>query len=108
MTNPAASTTPSITAPPKGREQLIAEERAAERAVVEAEIAWMRADALSDPTAPAFKAALDKARIDSLAIRKTMQDGLDAWTTYYAVQEVEKRAAEAGVSRVNAHGDLVG
>jgi hypothetical protein len=80
-------------APTISRSQLIADERTAERAVVEAEVAQRLAEAAGDPeTIAAARAAVDQARTASLVTRQRMQEGLDAWTRYAAYQEAVAHA----------------
>lgn len=83
--------------PPVSREQLIANERAAEQAVVQAEVAWLHAMATNDPKAADLEKALADARTASLATRQTMTDGLAAWTQYAAFQEAQRYATAAGI-----------
>lgn len=86
-------------APDITREQLIADERAAERAVVEAEAraALVVAIGTADEQATA-RAEVDAARAASFAARQRMQDGLAAWGRYAAYQEAVLQAAANGVT----------
>jgi hypothetical protein len=86
-------------APDLTRQQLQDEERAAERAVIEAESAWLFAQASGDVTQIAAAAeTLATARVASLAARRTMQDGMDAWTRYAAYQEAVQHAAANAIA----------
>lgn len=91
---------PLMNAPDKSREELIAAERAAERAVVTAEMTYRAAEATGAPDEEQAAAydALFVARRDSLATRKLMADGLDAWTRYLAWREVVREAEANGVT----------
>jgi hypothetical protein len=85
-------------APDLTRPQLQDEERAAERAVIEAESAWLFAQATGIVTQiTAAEQALAAARVASLAARQAMQEGLDAWTRYAAYQEAVAHAEANGV-----------
>jgi hypothetical protein len=85
-------------APECTRQQLQDEERAAERAVIEAESAWLFAQATGDVTQiTAAAETLATARVASLVARRTMQEGLEAWTRYATYQEAVAHAASNGV-----------
>lgn len=85
---------PSVT-----RDQLLADERAAERRVVVAELEYQLADARGDgPDVVAEKrTALEQERVRSLEIRQRMIDGYEQWRRYAAYQDAVKAAAAAGV-----------
>jgi hypothetical protein len=86
-------------APSTSRDQLIADERAAERAVIEAESALRLAEAIGTPDEiAAARTAIDVCRTASLATRATMQAGLDAWGRYAAYQEAVAHAEANGVT----------
>lgn len=85
-----------MNAPDKTRDQLIADERAAERRVVEAEVAQRLAEAIGTlEEVAAARDAVVTARAESLAIRQTMQEGLAAWTRYAAYLEAVAHAHDA-------------
>lgn len=88
-----------MNAPDKTREMLLAEEATAIRLVTEAESRWLFAQATGTPDEViAAKDGLDAARRDALTVRKTMQDGLDAWTRYAAWQEAVAHAEANGLA----------
>jgi hypothetical protein len=83
-----------MNAPELTRQQLQDEERAAERAVIEAESAWLLAQATG--TASDVDAALQRlaeTRLGSMHVRQRLIDGTDAWTRYAAYQEAVAHAA---------------
>jgi hypothetical protein len=85
-------------APELTRQQLQDDERAAERAVIEAESVWLFAQATGIVTQiTAAAETLAAARVASLAARQTMQEGLDAWMRYAAYQEAVAHADANGV-----------
>lgn len=88
-----------MNAPSATREQLIAEERDAERAVIEAESRWLFALAEGDDAAVAAAAArLDETRLGSLHMRQRLQDGLAAWTRWASYREAIAHAAANGLA----------
>jgi hypothetical protein len=88
------------TRPDKSKEQLIAEERAAEAAVVKAEYALREAQTIGpDATAvQAARSALDTARAESFKTRQTMIDGLAQWHEWDSQQELARTARELGIA----------
>lgn len=88
-----------MNAPTKSRDALRTDEAAAVRLVVEAESVWLFAQATGteDDIAKA-KTALDTSRVNALAVRQTMQEGLDALTRYAAYQEAVAHAAANGLT----------
>ncbi len=86
--------------PDKSKEQLIAEERAAETAVVRAEYEARVAE-LSGSTGVQlleYDAYTENARRDSLRIRQIMTDGLAAWHRWDSEQELARTARELGIA----------
>ena len=87
-----------MNAPAISRDQLIADERAAELAVVTAESAWLLEQATGTPSSiAAARAAVDAARTVSLAIRQRMVAGLAEWTQYAAYREAVAHAEANGI-----------
>lgn len=87
-----------MNAPDVTKDTLIADERAAEQAVVSAEVALRLAEAEGDPDMIArARAAVDQSRATSLATRQRMQEGLAAWSRYAAYQEAVAHAQANGV-----------
>jgi hypothetical protein len=87
-----------MNAPTTPRAQLIAEERAAERAVIEAESRWLFAQAGDDAAElAAATERLAETRLASQHVRQRMQDGLAAWTRYAAYREAVSHAAANGL-----------
>ena len=84
--------------PTKSKADFIAEERAAERRVVEAEFELRKAELTNDPEviAAAQKAVAD-ARTESLRVRATMTAGLAQWHAYDSEQELARTARELGI-----------
>lgn len=85
--------------PMKSKEEFVADERAAERKVVEAEFALRKAELTNDPKviAKAQKAVADT-RTESLKIRAEMTEGLAQWHAYDSEQELERTARELGIA----------
>ena len=66
--------------PTKSKAEFVADERAAEAAVVKAEYEPRKAELTGDPDAiVSARKAVDDARTESLKIRQTMTDGLAQW-----------------------------
>lgn len=89
--------------PDTTREQLVAEERDAERAVLEAESAVLFAQATGtaeQQTAAAQR--LEETRLGSMHMRDRMQQGLEAWGRYAAYQEAIAHAQANGVPIPNS------
>ena len=82
----------------KTRDELIAEERAAEMGVREVEVRLQAAEATNDPLVIAgVQEELRLARGASLAIRERVQRDLDGLTRKAAEDEVVRHAREVGV-----------
>lgn len=82
----------------KTREQLIAEERAAEQSVREEEIRLHAAEATNDPVViAAAQERMRLSRASSLAVRTRVQADLDALSKKAADEEVLRHAREVGV-----------
>lgn len=86
--------------PTKSKEEFVADERAAERKVVEAEFALRKAELTNDPKViqKAQKAVAD-ARTESLKIRAKMTEGLAQWHTYDSEAELARVAKEMGINQ---------
>jgi hypothetical protein len=84
--------------PTETRDTLLAEERAAERAVIEAESAWLLAQATGTPAdVDAAASRLAETRLGSQHVRQRLADGTEAWTRYAAYQEAVAHAEANGV-----------
>ena len=85
--------------PTKSKADFIAEERAAERRVVQAEFELRKAELTNDPDVIASaRKAVDDARTESLNIRQIMQDGLAQWHRWDSEQELARTARELGIA----------
>ena len=85
--------------PTTSKVQLIADERAAEAAVIQAEYDARKAELTGDADAIALaRKAVDDARTESFKIRKVMTDGLAQWHAYDSEQELARTARELGIA----------
>lgn len=85
--------------PTKSKEQFVTEERAAEKAVAEAEFALRKAEVAGDAKAIAkARTGVDDERTKSLAIRKVMTEGLAQWHAWDSEQELARTARELGIA----------
>lgn len=85
--------------PTTSKADLIANERAAEAAVIKAEYEARKAELTGDADAIALaRKAVDDARTESLKIRATMTDGLAQWHRYDSEAELARTAKELGIT----------
>jgi hypothetical protein len=87
------------TRPDKSKEQLIADERSAEAAVVRAEYEVRAAEVAGARGVDLleYEAYVDNARRDSLRIRQDMTEGLAQWHQWDSEQELARTAKELGI-----------
>jgi hypothetical protein len=84
--------------PTKSKAAFVADERAAEAAVIQAEYDARKAELTNDPDAiTTARKAVDDARTASLKIRKVMTDGLAQWHAYDSEAELARTARELGL-----------
>ena len=77
---------------------LIANERAAEASVIQAEYEARKAELTGNPKKiEAARKAIDDARTASLKIRAVMTAGLQAWHDWDSQQELQRVAKELGI-----------
>jgi hypothetical protein len=87
------------TMPVTPKAQLVADERQAEAAVIQAEYDARKAELTNDPDAIALgRKAVDDARTESLKIRAVMTDGLAQWHEWDSQMELQRTAKELGIS----------